>query len=76
MDLLGEDLSGLQLGGPSPQQQQQQQQAAGGLGDLFSLASGPGLGGSMYSPPKTVSTVIITLSHDHCHSPLTLESFS
>ncbi|XP_031555851.1 AP-1 complex subunit beta-1-like [Actinia tenebrosa] len=52
MDLLGEDLSGLQLGGP--QQQMAQPPAAGGLGDLFSLASGPGLAGSMYSAPKGV----------------------
>ncbi|KXJ29424.1 AP-1 complex subunit beta-1 [Exaiptasia diaphana] len=52
MDLLGEDLSGLQLGGPAPQQPPPQ--AVGGLGDLFSLASAPGLSATMYSPPKSL----------------------
>lgn len=51
MDLLGEDLSGLQLGGaPSPAQPMGG--PMGGLGDLFSLSGGPGISGGMYSAPK------------------------
>ncbi|KAJ7373962.1 AP-1 complex subunit beta-1 [Desmophyllum pertusum] len=50
MDLLGEDLSGLQLGGgPGPAQPVG---PMGGLGDLFSLSGGPGIPGGMYSAPK------------------------
>lgn len=51
MDLLGEDFSGLQVGGdPSPAQPAM----AGGLGDLFSLSGGIGLPSGMYSAPKQV----------------------
>lgn len=53
MDLLGEDLSGLQLGGaPSPAQPMGGPME--GLGDLFSLSGGPGIPGGMYSAPKQV----------------------
>lgn len=51
MDLLGEDFSGLQLGGgPSPAPPAM----GGGLGDLFSLSGGVGMPGGMYSAPKQV----------------------
>ncbi|EDO36135.1 predicted protein [Nematostella vectensis] len=50
MDLLGEDLSGLHLGGPA----QQSAPAPGGMGDLFSLAAAPEFSGGMYSAPKQV----------------------
>lgn len=52
MDLLGEDFSGLQLGGgPAPAQPAG---LMGGLGDLFSLSGGVGIAGGTYSAPKQV----------------------
>ncbi|XP_078362245.1 AP-1 complex subunit beta-1-like [Oculina patagonica] len=51
MDLLGEDLSGLQLGGGGPGPAQPVG-PMGGLGDLFSLSGGPGIPGGMYCAPK------------------------
>ncbi|XP_015768680.1 PREDICTED: AP-1 complex subunit beta-1-like [Acropora digitifera] len=71
MDLLGEDFSGLQVGGdPSPAQPAM----AGGLGDLFSLSGGIGLPSGMYSAPKQIGSGTFSRRQGQIYMDMTISN--